>query len=179
MILLARNEAGGGKVTTLKGSGTHLGVRAAGTPGMAGLIRAHELRGLKIPHALAVAVPNTVLKSGFVWPAKSQDTDGAYAYSGQVPMGSLFAIPGSVNLAGLGLSAEGLALGKALQNYGAYVVDRSGMGMGNIGFSTGAEPLPRNAETKGWAVDAGGNLNFDGIGFLACPSFKGSYVMCE
>jgi hypothetical protein len=120
-------EAQVAKVVSVTGSGTHMGVRAAGTPGMAGLIRTHELRDKRINHALAMAVPNTILKSGYVWPAKSQDTDGYKAYSGQVPMGSLFAIPGSVNLSSLGLSAEGMALGKALQNYGTYVVDRSGM----------------------------------------------------
>ena len=115
------------RVIDLHGTGTHLGVRAAGTPMLAGLIRAHEVRDRKIDHAVAIAVPNTVLKSGFVWPAKSQDTDGATAYTGQVPMGSLLAIPGSVNLSTLTLSPEGLALAKALQNYGAYVVDRGGM----------------------------------------------------
>jgi hypothetical protein len=120
-------EAQVAKVASTVSSGTHLGVRAAGTPGMAGLIRAHEVKNKSIPHALAIAVPDAVLKSGFVWPAKSQDTNGATAYKGQVPMGSLLAIPGSVNLSTMGLSPEGLALGKALQNYGAYVVDRSGM----------------------------------------------------
>ncbi len=120
-------EAQVAKVADLKGSGTHLGVRAAGTPGMAGLIRAHEVKNKAIPHALAIAVPDAVLKSGFVWPAKSQDTNGATAYKGQIPMGSLLALPGSVNLSTMGLSPEGLALGKALQNYGAYVVDRSSM----------------------------------------------------
>jgi len=43
-----------------------------------------------------------------------------------VPMGSLFAIPGDVDLDKLGLSAEGLALGRALQDYGAYVLVRAG-----------------------------------------------------
>ena len=115
------------KVTDLLGSGTNVGVRAAGTPMAAGLIRAHEVRDRRINHALAIAVPNTVLKSGFVWPAKSQDSDGATAYSGQVPMGTLLSIPHWVDLSALGLSPEGLALGKALQTYGAYVVDRAGM----------------------------------------------------
>jgi hypothetical protein len=120
-------EAQVAKVTDVTGTGINLGVRAAGTPFMAGMIRTHELRDKQINHALAIAVPNTVLKSGFVWPAKSQDTDGATAYKGQVPMGTLLAIPTSVNVSTLGLSPEGLALAKALQTYGAYVVDRGGM----------------------------------------------------
>ena len=143
-------EAQVAKVTDLHGTGTHLGVRAAGTPMLAGLIRAHELRDLKINHALAVAVPNTVLKSGFVWPAKSQDTDGATAYAGQVPMGSLLAIPGSVNVSALGLSPEGLALGKALQNYGAYVVDRAGMDA--LYCETSCDPTATARMATDWKV---------------------------
>ena len=71
-------------------------------------------------------MPNTVLKSGWVFPARSQDADGATAYTGQVPMGTLLALPASFDIASLPLSPEGLALAKALKNYGAYVVDRSG-----------------------------------------------------
>jgi hypothetical protein len=113
-------------ITDLRTSGLVSGVRAAGVPAIAGLIRAHELNAGKIPHALAVAIPGSMLKKGAIWPANRQDTN-ASSYKGQVPMGSLLAIPGSVDLNKLGLSAEGMALAKALQNYGAYVVDRSGM----------------------------------------------------
>ncbi len=113
-------------ITDLRSSGLVSGVRAAGVPAVAGLIRAHELSAAKIPHALAVAIPGSMLKKGHIWPANRQDTN-ASTYTGQVPMGSLLAIPGSVDVNKLGLSREGMALAKALQNYGAYVVDRSGM----------------------------------------------------
>ena len=73
-------------------------------------------------------MPDSVLKSGFVWPAFAQDFNHAQAYKGNVPMGTLFAIPPSVDLNTMGLSLEGLVLGEALQNYGAYVVDRAGTG---------------------------------------------------
>jgi hypothetical protein len=113
-------------VVDLRTSGIWAGVRAAATPSLAGLIRAHEVRDRRIPHALAIAVPNTVLQNGPVWPAKRQDTDGAAAYSGRVPMGTLFAIPGSVDVDALPISPDGRALARALQDYGAYVVDRAG-----------------------------------------------------
>ncbi|KAF2685626.1 cell wall protein PhiA [Lentithecium fluviatile CBS 122367] len=48
-------------------------------------------------------------------------------------------------------------------------VDRSGMGMGKIGYVTGAEPLGRNWETRGWAIGANNELQFDGTGIQACP----------
>ncbi len=110
----------------LTGSGIGSGGRAAAVPSIAGLIRAQELENLSIEHALALAVPGTVLKSGQVWPATRQDSDAATSYSGAVPMGALFAIPGSVDVTRLGLSKEGLALARALQDYGTYIVDRSG-----------------------------------------------------
>lgn len=110
----------------LRGSGVGVGGRAARVPALAGLIRAQELKDLKINHALALAAPGTVLKSGYVWPASAQDAHAATSYTGQAPMGSLFAIPGSVDVTKLGLSPEGLALARALQNYGTYLVDQAG-----------------------------------------------------
>ncbi len=114
-------------VVDLRESGIFKGVRASGAPAFAGLIRQHEVANKVIPHALAIAVPGEVLKKGFVWPANREDGDSATSYTGQVPMGSLFAIPSTVNVEAMTLSPEGKALARALQNYGAYVVDRSGM----------------------------------------------------
>jgi PKD repeat protein len=114
-------------VVDLRESGIFKGVRASGAPGFAGLIREHEVANKVIPHALAIAVPGEVLKQGFVWPANREDGDSATSYTGQVPMGTLFAIPSTVNVETMALSPEGKALARALQNYGAYVVDRSGM----------------------------------------------------
>lgn len=48
-------------------------------------------------------------------------------------------------------------------------VDRSGMGQGKIGYVTGAEPLGKNWETKGWTV-SDQELQFDGTGLQACPN---------
>lgn len=110
----------------LRGSGINQGGRAARVPSVAGLIRAQELKDLKIDHALALAAPGTVLKSGYEWPATAQDYGGDTTYTGGAPMGTLFAIPGSVDVTKLGLSPEGLALARALQNYGTYLVDRAG-----------------------------------------------------
>ncbi|KAK1141912.1 hypothetical protein N8T08_008425 [Aspergillus melleus] len=48
-------------------------------------------------------------------------------------------------------------------------VDRSGMGQGKIGYTTGAQPTPRNGEREGWAVK-NGHLEFDGSSLIACPN---------
>lgn len=48
-------------------------------------------------------------------------------------------------------------------------VDRSGMGMGKIGYITGDEGLGRYWETEGWALGDGG-LKFKDTGIQACPN---------
>ncbi|AMS02950.1 minor tail protein [Gordonia phage Schnabeltier] len=109
----------------LLGTGRNAGTRAARFPTAGGLIRSHELAKCYIPHALCISIPPTSLKRGFVWPAADEDAPGV-TYSGEVPMGSFFAIPPSVNIASLSLSQEGYALAECLQNYGMYVGDASG-----------------------------------------------------
>ncbi|KAJ5929915.1 hypothetical protein N7466_005408 [Penicillium verhagenii] len=47
-------------------------------------------------------------------------------------------------------------------------VDRSGMGQGKIGYTTGAQPAPKNAERAGWAIK-NGHLQFAGNDLIACP----------
>lgn len=111
--------------TDLFSDGLRDGARASSVSHLIGLIRTHEVAAKKIPHVLALGLPNESLKSGFVWPARAQDTSNN-KYSGTVPMGSLFAIPADVDLSKLDLTPEGLALARALQDYGAYVLIRSG-----------------------------------------------------
>ncbi|KAI0886439.1 cell wall protein PhiA [Annulohypoxylon maeteangense] len=48
--------------------------------------------------------------------------------------------------------------------------DRSGMGQGKLGYTTGAQPAPTNAERTGFALDENNNLTLDGASFLACPN---------
>ncbi|MCU1517295.1 MAG: hypothetical protein JWQ75_2016 [Pseudarthrobacter sp.] len=136
--------------TDLRGKGGSDGVRAAGVSGLGGLIRAHEIAELNIPHALAMAIPRSKLKLGQVWPANRQDDDASSSYKGTIPMGTMLAIPASVNVASLGLTPEGLALARALQDYGAYVVDAAG---GNVLYAEPAAAGPaferlRNDFTK-------------------------------
>ena len=48
-------------------------------------------------------------------------------------------------------------------------VDRSGMGQGIVGYVSGAEPVVRNGEKKGWALNENNEIHFDGVGLQACP----------
>ncbi|KAL4891450.1 hypothetical protein BDV59DRAFT_182683 [Aspergillus ambiguus] len=55
-------------------------------------------------------------------------------------------------------------------------VDRSGMGQGKIGYTTGAQPAPRNSERQGWAIDDDNHLQFGGHDLIACPnSIEGAW----
>lgn len=112
--------------TDLKGDGGSGGVRAAGVSALGGLIRVHEINELNIPHALAMAIPRSKLMLGPVWPATRQDGNASSTYTGPIPMGTLLGIPADVDVASLPLSPEGHALAKALQDFGAYVVDAAG-----------------------------------------------------
>jgi hypothetical protein len=58
--------------------------------------------------------------------------------------------------------------GNTRQAHQKIFVDRSGMGMGKIGYITGSESLGRNWETQGWALK-NGQLEFKGTGLQACP----------
>jgi hypothetical protein len=113
-----------------KGDGTGFanGRRASMIPSFAGVIRNGELSSGLIPHALAVIAPQSVLQAKAIWPAAAFDRGSSY--SGTIPMGSLLAIPPSVNLQSLGLSKLGMVVAAAAQNYGLYIVDSGGSGIG-------------------------------------------------
>lgn len=125
--------------TDIRGAGVgDGGVRAAGVSALGGLLRSWEISAGSVRHALAVALPREALRSGPIWPAISED-GFSYEYSGNIPMGTLLAIPSWVDLDALGLSRDGLAVAQALQRYGAYVSDAS---HGTVFYAeTAAEPL--------------------------------------
>jgi hypothetical protein len=111
--------------TDLRGSGVGSGgARAYGGSAIGGLLREWEVREGSVRHALAVSLSRRQLAAEYIWPATGQDSL-APRFRGAVPMGGLLAVPPSVDLDGLGLSPTGLAVGRALQDYGAYVVDHA------------------------------------------------------
>ena len=109
------------------GTGWWNGRRASMLPSFAGLIRDGEIASGRIPHALAALAPPSLLAHAYTWPASSFDRDADYG--GTVPMGTLLAIPASVDITRLGLSPRGLVLARAMQDYGVYLVDRGGDGL--------------------------------------------------
>ncbi|RAL11772.1 cell wall protein PhiA [Aspergillus homomorphus CBS 101889] len=51
-----------------------------------------------------------------------------------------------------------------------FFVDRSGMGQGKIGYTTGAQPAPKNSERQGWSINSDNHLQFGGKDLIACPN---------
>ena len=121
------------------------GVRAYGGSAIGGLVRVGELAS-EIRHAMAFAIDQSQQKNSWVWPATTNDNAAAGNYMGHLPMGQLIAIPSTVDLCSLSLTSAGLVVARALQDYGAYLVDSSG------GLALYAEPRVEDDATVGEAT---------------------------
>jgi hypothetical protein len=117
----------------------------SGLSSLGGTIRLNQLvPGGEIRHVLKVnvdAAANLFPSPGFRWPAIRHDSCAPGCYGGSVPaleMGSLLAIPSSVNLTSLGLqTAPGRMLAWTLQNYGAYIADNTARSVFSIETESG------------------------------------------
>ena len=172
---LARCSAGGPATSLvavpsvdLYGTGITGSHGGSGMSALGGSIRVGELRpGQQGPqHALKFNVyakqalyKCTTKADCFRWPAVTADgyAVGFYGTNGgntntAMKMGTLLAIPASVNLAGLGMETEpGKQLAWTLQNYGAYIVDDTY----GPGFSLNAENGPDGSVRSQFQADYG------------------------
>jgi hypothetical protein len=112
---------------TSDGTGYQNGRVASLFPNYGGKIRSGEISSGTIPHALCCTIPAAMLTEQIAWPAYAFDTNDHY--TGTIPMGSLLAIPPTVNINSLGLSTQGKVIAHAAQDYGMYVMDTGGGGI--------------------------------------------------
>jgi hypothetical protein len=96
--------------------------RASGVPSLAGLIMEDEIRGGRIAHKLAFACPVPGLQQRVCPPAAW--TDGWLP--GGPPEGCTLQLDPALDLASLGLSPGGFVVARALQEFGAVLVDFAG-----------------------------------------------------
>ncbi len=133
--------------------GTHWG---SGLSSLGGTIRRGELvSGRPIRHALKINLWGKKYlfysreNPGFRWPADRADASAAQTYGGRNPklvMGALLAIRPDVKIEDLNLvSAPAQRIFKALQDYGAYVVDDSGWDAADLCVEQGVPEEVREA----------------------------------
>jgi hypothetical protein len=104
---------------TASGHGVHApwAARASSDALGAGLIRPSEVQAGVIAHALAISMPMTA--ASFRWPATTSDGHT----TGGLPMGTRLQLSPTFDISVL--PADQRVIAKALQTYGAYVVDTS------------------------------------------------------
>ncbi|MET4430134.1 cell division septation protein DedD [Mycolicibacterium sp. 624] len=117
--------AGWGAVHNLAGSGwggTGAGT-ASGASRLGGVIRIAEIAAGEIPHALALQTDNAC-RTDFRPPAIKTDGDSDRADC--IPEGARVRLDPAVDLEALNLTPAVRAVGRALQTYGAFIVDKGG-----------------------------------------------------
>ena len=121
-----------------------------------GTIRSGELvPGGRIPHAMKVNLDGSDnlyyddVTRGFRWPASAADSCAAGCYRGRNPalrMGSLLALPPSVDIGSMGLETDAAKIvAQAFQDFGGYVVDNTGWSV----YALSTEFSPQH----GWLED--------------------------
>ncbi|MDE2468540.1 MAG: hypothetical protein KGL35_07310 [Bradyrhizobium sp.] len=103
---------------------SNAGTTASGASELAGLLVQAQTDTGTINHALQLVVDGSLVKSGFTGNAIAGDGSSS---SGMVQEGELLAIPPGTPMPS-GLTPLGQEVFRALQQYGAYVVDNSGNG---------------------------------------------------
>ncbi|MEX1250799.1 MAG: hypothetical protein WEA77_06335 [Hyphomonas sp.] len=132
-------HAGFGAAVDLSGTGVSIpwmkaergdlsaGARPSGVPLMAGLIRVDDVKAGRIDHALAFATP-LPMTGRFVPPAStdlSAEAHGSKRYAG-LPMGARIQLNPAYDIDNTLLSPGARVVARALQEYGAILVDEAG-----------------------------------------------------
>lgn len=110
-------------VSTSDGINTHpFGATASGVSIVGGLMTGDEVRRQVIPHALALAVPDTAADR-FVWPANR--TDGRLTAAAAIPQGTRLRLDPDLDVDALALPPLARAMALAAQRYGIVVRDHA------------------------------------------------------
>ena len=116
--------AGYGVEQSISGDGRNSGTRAHGNAGIAGLIQGWEVDAGVINHKVNLMIEQAWLtrtNADHYWPATRSDNFGYGNDPRGAHMGETFRIAANVNIDSLGLSAHGLMLARALQDYGGII----------------------------------------------------------
>jgi hypothetical protein len=183
--------ADGGKVSNVSESlgtwdpwpsGLPHGTTAAGVPHMIGMQTIAEVVGRgSIDHVVSMTLPHTTDVdpghrnpdyAGVRAPATRSDGDrNALLYPDAIAEGTRFRLPPSLDIDSLGLTPYGAILARAIQRYGAVVVDRS-CALGQTCFGPDAESKaavafyaeqPPNMSTDPWRAKFGSRFPYGAL----------------
>ncbi len=112
-----------GAVNDFYGSGWGGASTGSGASRLAGIVQVAEIAQGHIPHALAVQT-DTICAGEFRAPALK--TDGQSSRSDCVPEGARIRLDPAVDVASLDVTSGARTVARALQTYGAYVIDGGG-----------------------------------------------------
>jgi hypothetical protein len=152
----ARRSGGGwvtswGAVNSLDGSGWGGASTGAGASRLAGVVRVAELSAGVIPHALVVAIDNACRPPQRAPAIKS---DGVSSRGDCIPQGARLQLDPSVDVAAIaGISPGERAVAVALQRYGAYVIDNTGVAL-SVAFEQARDGV--SASSPGAAYQSAG-----------------------
>jgi hypothetical protein len=99
------------------------GATATALPLVGGLITPAELSAGQINHVVALAIPHPLQQWWWSWPAQRSDGDSQDACD--VPEGTRFRLPASLDISSLHLSPTATTIARAVQEYGMVVRDRA------------------------------------------------------
>ncbi|WP_420122358.1 hypothetical protein [Nakamurella sp.] len=153
---------GWGEITSLTGSGWDGGTTGAGASRLGGVIRVAEIGAGAIPHAL-VLESDTACSGTFRPPALK--TDGESDRADCIPEGAHLQLDPSIDVAAIPDITPGeIAVARALQQYGGYLIDRADTSLA-IGFEVAPDASP---STPG-AVYSQAGLAWDYYGMPHIP----------
>lgn len=151
-----------GAINSLSGSGWGGSSTGSGASRLAGVVRVAEIRAGVINHAL-VLQSDTACAGTFRPPALK--TDGESTRSDCIPEGARLQLDPSINLAAIpGITPGERAVGRALQIYGAYLIDRA-----DAPLSVSFELAPDASATSTGAVYSAAGLSWDYYGMPKIP----------
>ncbi|QQR52677.1 hypothetical protein IPG36_00940 [bacterium] len=132
--------------------------RGAGTTYLSGLVRRWEIEQGHIDHALSMAYKGPSPECRY--PASKSDGGNFGGIAGtDAPEGARVQLNPSLDVTTLGLSSAGVTIARALQQYGAYIIDNSGSTKVYIEDQT----------TANWPISTADPLHIDRYTVSAIP----------
>lgn len=154
-----------GAINSLSGSGWGGSSTGSGASRLAGVVRVAEIRAGVINHAL-VLQSDTACAGRFRAPAIK--TDGQSTRSDCIPEGARLQLDPSINLAAIpGITPGELAVARAMQVYGGYLIDRA-----DTSLSISFEVAPDASAAGPGTVYTQAGLRWDYYGMPAVPWHK-------